>query len=50
VANLAERMAIEIIVEEMRVIRALGSSETTERVMASYAHETRGEDLLRSDY
>lgn len=45
-ANLAESMAIEIIVEEMRVIRALTNSETTERVMASYVHESWGKDLL----
>jgi Methylamine utilization protein MauJ len=48
VANLAERMVIEILVEEIRVIKSLDTSGTTERVVSSYVHESWGADLLRT--
>jgi hypothetical protein len=47
-ANIAERMAIEILVDEIRVVQSLDSSGTTDRVIAGYIHETWGRDLLQS--
>ena len=45
-ANIAERMVIEILVEEIRVIQSLGPNETTQRVIAGYVHESWGRDLV----
>lgn len=45
-ANIAERMVIEILAEEIRVIRLLGATITGERVIAGYVHESWGRDLL----
>jgi hypothetical protein len=45
-ANIAERMVIEILAEEIRVIQSLGATITGERVIAGYVHESWGRDLL----
>ena len=45
-ANIAERMVIEILVEEIRVIQSLGPNEATQRVIAGYVHESWGRDLV----
>ena len=45
-ANLAERMAVEILVDEIRVIKSLDTSGTSDRVIAGYVHESWGRDLL----
>jgi hypothetical protein len=47
-ANIAERMVIEILVEEIRMVESLGVSETSRRVIAGYVHESWGRDLLES--
>ena len=45
-ANIAERMVIEILVDEIRMVESLGVSETSRRVIAGYVHESWGRDLL----
>lgn len=45
-ANIAERMVIEILVEEIRMVESLGISEFSRRVIAGYVHESWGHDLL----
>ena len=45
-ANIAERMVIEILAEDIRVIRSLGATTIGERVVAGYVHESWGRDLL----
>ena len=45
-ANIAERMVIEVLVEEIRVVESLGVSENSRRVIAGYVHESWGRDLL----
>jgi Methylamine utilization protein MauJ len=45
-ANMAERMAIEILVEELRLLRSLASTdELGDRVLEAYIHESWGKDL-----
>jgi Methylamine utilization protein MauJ len=45
-ANIAERMVIEILVEEIRIVESLGVSENSRRVIAGYVHASWGRDLL----
>jgi hypothetical protein len=46
-ANMAERMAIEILVEEINVIRSLApSDEAGNLLLEAYVHESWGKDLL----
>jgi methylamine utilization protein MauJ len=46
-ANMAERMAIEILVEELKLLRSLApSDEAGNRVLEAYIHESWGKDLL----
>jgi hypothetical protein len=45
-ANMAERMAIEVLVEELRLLRSLASTdELGDRVLEAYIHESWGKDL-----
>jgi hypothetical protein len=47
-ANMAERMVIEILVEEIKLLRSLAPTpdETGDRVLAAYVHESWGKELL----
>jgi hypothetical protein len=48
-ANMAERMAIEILVEEIKLIRSLvRSNEVGDPSLEAYIHESWGADLLKS--
>jgi hypothetical protein len=45
--NMAERMAIEILVEEIKLLRSLApSDEISDRILEGYIHESWGKDLL----
>ena len=45
-ANLAERMAIEILAEEIRLLQILDLPETSKKVTDAYVHESWGLELL----
>jgi hypothetical protein len=45
-ANLAERMAIEIIVEEIRIVGSLDDTGTTARIVKSYIHDSWGNNTF----
>lgn len=40
IANIAERMAIEVLVEEIKLIASIDDSETTQRIARSFTHRS----------
>ncbi len=45
-ANIAERMAIEVVVEELQLLSSIAETDLTERVVRSLVHPSWGQDVL----